>query len=126
GPILVAFQATGFGGGNGMQFLSLDSLKPLEVRHAGERPNRGLGDGYFLNASADGRHFGLRDGTGGEPHTCSLITLGEDGLKVVQSWGFAGSVVVPSPDGRYAHAASGVYNAELKKLHPQKAGGLAG
>jgi hypothetical protein len=124
GPVLVAFQGGGFGGGGAMQLMALDTLKAVNLP---DDPNRrGFGDGHFLHASANGRYFGMRDGVGGEPHTCTLLSLGDDSIKTKQEWGFGGSILAASPDGRFIYTSSGVYNGDLKKLHPQNPQGASG
>ena len=86
GPILVAAQGERFGGG--MQFLSLDNFKTFNPE---AKPNQNFGDGHFLHASANGRFFGMRNGVGGEPHTVTLISLTDNGLKPSKA-GAGGSV----------------------------------
>jgi hypothetical protein len=68
----------------------------------------------------------MRNGVGGEPHTCTMITLTDLTTKSRQIWDIGGSVLAPSPDGRFIYTSSGVYNDELKKLHPQGPGGGGG
>jgi hypothetical protein len=114
GPILAA-------AGNTMQFLSLETLEPLPVPTLNKRV---LGVGSFLQASANGRHFGMREGVAGsEPHTGTVLSLDEQGVRQKQQWPFGGSVLAPSPDGRFLYALGGVFDPELKKVSPASIGG---
>src|SRR5262245_9694956 len=116
-PVLLATKHEGFGRG-GLQFLDLTTLQPIELM--APNPNgRGLpGDGAFLNASADGRVFCMRNGVGGEPHTVTCVQLQASGGKAPGMWGVSGSVLVPAPDGRFIYASSGVYTPGMNRLCP--------
>jgi hypothetical protein len=113
GPLWV--QSKGVGRGSAL-FLDPSTLKEW-TPDWGEKAMPA--DATYLRASADGRTFGLRNGTGGEPHTVTCVTLraGRAGLR--SEWGLPSSVLVPSPDGRLLCSGAAVYDPRLKPVLPR-------
>ncbi len=99
--------------------IDIATLKPIELPVTVKLPPNGV----FIRASADGRTFGLRDGSGGEPHTCSTVQLRGDKVEV-QRKGFLGSVLVPGPDGQSIYTTSGVTDRSLNTLFVNPKAGL--
>jgi hypothetical protein len=116
GPLLVALKQDRFSS----RLVFIDPATLREKDHGGKA---GRGDGAFLRASADGTLFTMRNGVGGEPHTVTAVSRRGGELTAKESWGFGGSVLVPSPDGRFVYSASGVFTRELRQLSGKKRGG---
>jgi hypothetical protein len=97
-------------------FLDPATFKEIPVKVAkGQLP----GDGAYVRASADGRVFAMRNGVGSEPHSVTTVTFtGEKSASAVAA-DIVGSVVIPSPDGKFVHTAAAVYTSELKVVHPK-------
>ncbi|MBN9120563.1 MAG: hypothetical protein J0I06_15660, partial [Planctomycetes bacterium] len=97
-------------------FLDPATLKVLDVKITeGQMPV----DGTYVRASADGTVFGMRNGAGGEPHTVTTIVFGgERSASVTRSWGLNGSVLAPSPNGRFVYTNGAVYGSKLALIHP--------
>jgi hypothetical protein len=115
GPLWVQTKGGGFGGRGGALFLDPSTLQEWKPDW-GEKAMPG--DAAYLRASADGRTFGLRNGVGGEPHTCTCVTLRDGRAEVRTEWGVSSSVLVPAPDGRLVYSGYAVYNKDLKPVLP--------
>jgi predicted Zn finger-like uncharacterized protein len=117
GPLVVCAKGDRFSGAT--QFLSLATLKPVDVTTTEAKGRGGSLQGHFLNASADGRIFTCRDGIGGEPHTVfALVLSGRRGT--LHSRDAQGSMFLPSPDGRFIYSESGIFTSELQLIHPDR------
>jgi hypothetical protein len=102
--------------GGAAHFLDPDTLKPIDVKVAkGELP----GDGAYVRASADGTVFAMRNGIGGEPHTVATVVFeGEKSAAVHEAW-ISGSVLTPSPGGRFVYTSEAVYGNQMGLVHPK-------
>jgi hypothetical protein len=109
GPLLISLKREPFGG-------RLVFVDPATLRERDPDAKGTFDHGAFLRASADGTLFTLRDGVGGEPHTVRTLSRRGGATAAQQSWGFSGSVLAPSPDGRFVYSASGVFTRELRPL----------
>jgi hypothetical protein len=105
-------------GRGAVHFLDPATLKAIDVKITkGKLP----ADGVYVRASADGTTFGMRNGIGGEPHTVTTVDFhGAKSAAVHQSGGVSGSVLAPSPDGRFAYTAGAVYTSQLTLVHPKE------
>jgi len=116
GPLLL-FENNGDERPATAQFFDLNTLKPADIPWDGGKAPATLA--VFLNASADGRLFAMRDGVGSEPHSLTTILL-EGNRAKVHVGGMPGSMLLPSPDSKQIYSESGIYSPELKLLYPKE------
>jgi hypothetical protein len=74
----------------------------------------------LIRASADGRLFALRNGVGGEPHSCTTIALRGRRATVYPAY-LSPSLLSPAPDGHVIYAFNGIYTPQLELSFPTPA-----
>jgi predicted Zn finger-like uncharacterized protein len=101
------------------RYLSLATLQPVEITTRRDRLPNGP-QNHFLHASPDGRIYTSRPSIGGEPHDMFSVVLNNRQATIHELHGAGGSIFMPSADGRFVYAESGIYNPEMRLVYPDK------